>query len=162
MASSSSSSNSRFDVFLSFRGTDTRKGFTSHLHAALTRSGIPTFIDDEELPPGNEIKPELRKAIHASKMAIIIFSKNYASSRWCLEELVEILECRRTKGQIVLPVFYDVDPSVVRHQLGNYAVAFENYCNKVDFDEQRVKRWRGALTQAADLCGHVLKDEEDG
>ena len=158
--SSSSTPHWNYDVFLSFRGTDTRRNFTSHLFTALKDAGIKTFMDDEELPTGKEIKPELRKAIRESKMSIIVFSKNYASSRWCLDELVEILECKRTMGQLVLPLFYDVEPSVVRYQTGNYAQAFQKFVDK--WDKPKVKNWRDALKEAADLSGHVLANEEDG
>jgi len=34
-------------------------------------------------------------------------------------------------GQIVLPVFYDVDPSEVRHQKGEFGNAFQNLLNKM-------------------------------
>ena len=76
----------KFDVFLSFRGEDTRFGFISHLYDTLRLRGIHTFIDDK-LPRGKEISTELLKTIENSMMSIIIFSKNYASSTWCLDEL---------------------------------------------------------------------------
>ncbi|XP_059455267.1 disease resistance protein RUN1-like [Corylus avellana] len=107
---SSSSSIPRWDVFLSFRGKDTRKNFTAHLYAALRREGIHTFMDDK-LRTGEEISPALVKAIEESEISIIVLSKNYTSSRWCLDELMKILECRKTRRQKVLPLFYDVDPS---------------------------------------------------
>ena len=86
----SSSSSSRrwiYDVFLSFRGKDTRNSFTHHLYVALQRSGIFTFRDNERLERGKSISPELLKAIEESRFAIVILSRNYASSTWCLEEL---------------------------------------------------------------------------
>ena len=71
--------------------------FTSHLNGLLKLKGIHTFIDDE-LPRGEEISTELLEAI-----SIIVFFENYASSTWCLDELVKILECKKS-GQMVLPV----------------------------------------------------------
>jgi hypothetical protein len=65
---------------------------------------------DDELPRGEEISTELIEAIESSRISIIVFSQNYASSTWCLNELVKILECKKN-GQTVLPVFYKVDPS---------------------------------------------------
>ncbi|KAK9266081.1 hypothetical protein L1049_021427 [Liquidambar formosana] len=38
-----------YDVFLSFRGEDTRKNFTDHLYSALKSAGINTFSDNDEL-----------------------------------------------------------------------------------------------------------------
>ncbi|OMO92690.1 hypothetical protein COLO4_17386 [Corchorus olitorius] len=68
-SSSSSSfyvSRKKYDVFLSFRGDDTRNNFTDHLLAALKRSGIITFKDDENLEAGESIAPGLSKAIQES------------------------------------------------------------------------------------------------
>jgi hypothetical protein len=69
VSSSSSSSTRRwtYDVFLSFRGEDTRHNFTAHLHHALLQKGINTFIDDDELKKGEEISSALLKAIEESK-----------------------------------------------------------------------------------------------
>ena len=80
MASSSSSTRQpkNFEVFLSFRGEDTRHGFVSHLYTALCQRGIDTFIDND-LPRGEEISVELFKTIENSIMSIIVFSENYAS-----------------------------------------------------------------------------------
>ncbi|KAH9783011.1 Disease resistance-like protein DSC1 [Citrus sinensis] len=147
----SSSSQRKYEVFLSFRGEDTRKGFTSHLAAALDQKQIQFFIDDEELKKGDEISPALANAIETSDISIIIFSKDYASSKWCLSELVKILDCKKMNGQIVIPVFYHVDPSDVRKQSGSFGEAFVEY--EKNFPH-KVKKWRDALTEASSLSGY--------
>lgn len=116
--SSSSSSFTRrpYDVFLNFRGEDTRYNFTGHLYHALCLEGLDTFIDND-LERGEEISAKLPKAIDDSRILMIIFSENYAFSRWCLDELVKIIECRKN-DQVVLPIFYKVDPLVVQEQKG--------------------------------------------
>ena len=92
----------KYDVFLSFfSGEDTRYTFTSHLHAALCRSKIETFIDNSEIRTGDEISSSLSTAIRSSSLSIVIFSKDYVSSTWCLNELLGILECHKTRGQII-------------------------------------------------------------
>nr|XP_048330812.1 toll/interleukin-1 receptor-like protein [Ziziphus jujuba var. spinosa] len=91
----------KYDVFLSFRGLDTRDGFIVFLNDALERQGIHNFVDFDELHRGEEISSSLIKAIRGSKISIIIFSENYASSSWCLDELVDILHCRESLGQFV-------------------------------------------------------------
>ncbi|KAL9431999.1 hypothetical protein AB3S75_027081 [Citrus x aurantiifolia] len=157
MASSSSSSSSgliaqsKYEVFLSFRGEDTRNGFTSHLAAALHRKQIQFFIDDEELKKGGEISPTILKAIETSDISIVIFSKDDAASKWCLNELVKILDCKKINGQIVIPVFYQVDPSDVRKQSGSFGEAFDEY--EKSFPNM-VKKWRDALTQASNISGY--------
>nr|KYP45814.1 TMV resistance protein N [Cajanus cajan] len=109
--SSSMVSSKKYEVFLSFRGEDTRMNFTSHLHEALKKKEVETFID-YELRKGDEISPALIQAIENSLVSIVILSPNYASSKWCLEELNKILECRKKQGQMVIPVFYNVDPYI--------------------------------------------------
>ncbi|KAK2367513.1 TMV resistance protein N [Trifolium repens] len=69
-----------YDVFLSFRGTDTRYGFTGNLYRALCDGGVHTFIDDRELNGGDEITPSLVTAIEESRIFIPVFSVNYAHS----------------------------------------------------------------------------------
>ncbi|ESR55125.1 hypothetical protein CICLE_v10024483mg, partial [Citrus x clementina] len=122
---SSYRNNKKYDVFVSFRGEDTRDNFTSHLYSALSRQNIQTFIDDQ-LNRGDEISESLVNAIEASAISVIIFSESYASSRWCLDELVKILECKKEYAQILIPVFYRVDPSDVRNQTGSFGDSFSN------------------------------------
>ncbi|XP_050116048.1 disease resistance protein RPV1-like isoform X13 [Malus sylvestris] len=173
-ASSSSSSKSKlwnYDVFLSFRGEDTRKGFTGHLHAALKDRGYQAYMDEDDLNRGEEIKEELFRAIEGSRISIIVFSKGYAGSSWCLDELVKIMECRSKLRRHVLPIFYHVDPSHVRKQDGDLAKAFQKHkkgisklkdAKKREAKRERVKQWRNALTEAANLSGHHLQITENG
>ncbi|KAL4585993.1 hypothetical protein LXL04_010622 [Taraxacum kok-saghyz] len=102
MASSSTLSNQKsfkYEVFISFRGDDTRKTFVDHLYASLKQLGIHTFRDNEELEKGKQID-QLFKAIEESRFFIIVFSKNYASSSWCLKEVTKIMECQDGNQQI--------------------------------------------------------------
>eukprot|EP00258_Populus_trichocarpa_P032002 XP_024448021.1 TMV resistance protein N-like [Populus trichocarpa] len=155
---SSRFSNCKYQVFLSFRGEDTRKNFTDHLYMALVQAGIHTFRDDDEIRRGENIDFELQKAIQQSKISIIVFSKDYASSRWCLDELVMIMERKRNDDCIVLPVFYDVDPSQVGRQTGSFAAAFVKHEKSFNEEKERVSGWRIALKEVTDLAGMVLGD----
>ncbi|XP_034674528.1 disease resistance protein RPV1-like [Vitis riparia] len=158
--SSSSSSDWKYGVFLSFRGEDTRNNFTGHLYKALDQKGIDTFMDDKKLKTSEEISPTLVTAIRRSRCSIIVLSENYASSKWCLEELVEILECRRTKNQRVVPIFYNVDPSHVRYQTRSFGEALSKHEKNLKIKE-KVLTWRKALTQVANLSGlHSLNKPE--
>ncbi|KAG4156289.1 hypothetical protein ERO13_D03G164700v2 [Gossypium hirsutum] len=151
-----------YHVFLSFRGEDTRKSFTGHLYTALVHLGIQTFRDDEEIERGNNIKDEIEKAIlHDSKISIVVFSKNYAASTWCLNELVMILEHKKSSKHIVLPVFYDVDPSQVKNQTGSYAEAFTQHEQNFKSETNMVQRWRNALKEVAAIGGMVLQDRHE-
>ena len=161
MASTSSTSTFipqwNYDVFLSFRGEDTRFNFTDHLYANLIRRGIHTFRDDS-LKRGEEIAPELLKAIEESRFSLVVFSENYARSRWCLDELVKIMKCRKEMKQTVVPIFYHVDPSHVRHQEERFGEAFSNYKDDTEEMKEKLQSWRSALTEAANISGEHVKD----
>ncbi|CAK8576912.1 unnamed protein product [Lathyrus sativus] len=149
--------NHDYDVFVSFRGEDTRNNFTDFLFHALQTQGIFAFRDSTNLPKGESIAPELLHAIQHSQIFVVVFSMNYASSTWCLQELDQICECVQVSGKHVLPVFYDVDPSEVRHQKGSYGEAFSKHEHRLQHDSQMVSRWREALTQVANLSGWDLR-----
>ncbi|KAL6123020.1 hypothetical protein ACLB2K_075543 [Fragaria x ananassa] len=147
----------KYDVFLSFRGADTRKGFTDYLFKELQRQGIMTFRDDPQLERGTVISPELLTAIEQSRFAVVVLSPKYATSTWCLLELSKILECMEERGAI-LPIFYEVEPSHVRHQRGSFAEAFEEHEEKFGEGNKEVEGWRDALTKVANLAGWSSKE----
>ena len=154
-SSSSSTPTWKYDVFLNFRGEDTRNGFVSHLYAALKQKGISTFKDDVRLERGKHISSDLLEAIEKSRFAIVIFSRNYAFSRWCLDELVKIVECKKKLRTTILPVFYHVDPSDVRNQRKSFAQAFVEHKNKNLNKEQM---WKDALKEVANISGWHLQN----
>ncbi|KAK3417835.1 hypothetical protein EUGRSUZ_H03821, partial [Eucalyptus grandis] len=116
--------------FLSFRGPDTRAGFTDHLYTRLNDAGVHTFKDDEELCIGEGFTSELLQAIKRWKILIPIFPKGYASSIWCLKGLVQMVKCRKNERQKIMPIFYSVAPSEVQHQIGGYAKTFRSHEKK--------------------------------
>ncbi|XP_057743135.1 disease resistance protein Roq1-like [Arachis stenosperma] len=149
----------KHDVFISFRGTDVRRGLLSHLKKDLHREKIDFYVDDAKLKKGDKIL-SLLTAIEESLILLVIFSKDYASSKWCLAELEKIIECAEKNEQIaVVPVFYKLDPSEVRHQRGDYAAAFVKH--EAREDKVKVQKWRSALTKAAEFSGfHYPMDSE--
>ena len=155
--SSSSTPKTNYKVFLSFRGRDTRKNFASPLYEALCAKKIHTFFDGDGLQKGGVISTGLRKAIGGSRCSVVILSPDYASSRWCLDELVLILQCKEESKQIVLPIFYHVDPSHVRKQTGSFGQAFKRHEQVHKLEE--VNSWRAALTEVGNLAGYHLQDD---
>ncbi|XP_052113193.1 TMV resistance protein N-like [Arachis duranensis] len=146
-------------VFISFRGEDTRKGFTDHLYAALERRGcIKTFKDDHDLESGEIISEGLIKGIQESMFALVVLSPNYASSRWCLDELQNIIECREKFNQVVFPIFYGVESSDVRYQRGTFEEAFRKHEERFKEEKGKVERWRDALQKVASYSGWDSKD----
>lgn len=163
--SSSSSSSSRrirnYDVFLSCTFENSRLYFSGHLYSALVKRGLNVWISDSWFPSRrSSISSDLMKAIEESRILIVVFSSSYARSVWCLDELAQIAQCIDSVGQTVLPIFYNVSPSVVKEQRGlfyHYAFSFHEKKFKDDLD--KVKRWRQAMTKVANLSGYDVRDE---
>ncbi|CAI0452324.1 unnamed protein product [Linum tenue] len=151
-----------YEVFMSFRGPDVRNTFADHLYRSLTRAKIRTFMDEEELRKGEGIAPSLVRAIPESKIYIAILSERYASSKWCLLELAQMVECwKQRKGHLILPIFYLVSPRDVRHQEGLYQQAFEHHAHK--HSPQTVKEWKEALREVGQMKGwHVTESRGEG
>ncbi|KAG7604533.1 putative TIR domain, AAA+ ATPase domain, P-loop containing nucleoside triphosphate hydrolase [Arabidopsis thaliana] len=147
---SSSTHVRKYHVFPSFHGSDVRRKFLSHLRFHFAIKGIVAF-KDQEIERGQRIGPELVQAIRESRVSLVVLSKNYPSSSWCLDELVEILKCKEDQEQIVMPIFYEIDPSDVRKQSGDFGKAFGKTC--VGKTKEVKQRWTNALTEAANIGG---------
>ncbi|KAK1437929.1 hypothetical protein QVD17_03729 [Tagetes erecta] len=139
-----------YDVFMCFKSNDTCKDFADRLYCALKQHDIYAFRNDEALDRVESMFSDCLKAIEESYISVIVFSKNYASSSWCLDELVKIMNCNERYGQMVYPIFYDVDPSDVRHQKGIFGEAFMR--NK----PENIEIWRKALVKVGSLAGWYL------
>ncbi|KAJ4976421.1 hypothetical protein NE237_001527 [Protea cynaroides] len=156
IASSGISYGCSYDVFINFRGVDTRENFVCLLHDGLRRDGFHAFIDSEDLWEGEEIRPSLLKAIQGSKISIPIFSKHYADSKYCLLELAEIWDCCLTQDQTILPIFIDVEPREVENQSGSFEGPFQKYKSKC---KPTVEDWENALTKVGKIKGWHLKQQ---
>lgn len=150
--SSSGSSCWRYDVFPSFRGEDVRGNFLSHLIKEFENKGIITFKDDL-IERSQTIGLEIIEAIRISKIFVVLFSENYASSSWCLDELVEILKCKEEKRLELIPIFYEVNPSDVRDQTGQFGSGYQEACQGKDSEKQN--KWKAALIKAANIAGEA-------
>ncbi|KAF8038695.1 hypothetical protein BT93_B1287 [Corymbia citriodora subsp. variegata] len=146
-----------YDVFLSFRGPDTRNGFTNRLYLGLRDAGIRVFLDDEELQVGKEIGGELSKAQDNSRIYIPVFSKGYADSSWCLREVAHMVKCTSNSDgkKEILPIFYNLDPDDVKLKTKLYKGGMTKHTKKFGSDE--LKRWENALVEVARIKGWVLK-----
>uniref|UniRef100_A0A0D3D082 TIR domain-containing protein n=1 Tax=Brassica oleracea var. oleracea TaxID=109376 RepID=A0A0D3D082_BRAOL len=127
MASSSSSATPEFDVYLSC-AEDTRKGLVSHLYRSLSQRGITTYT-------------------HA-KVAVVVVSRSYLASAWCLNELQTILNFLDIGRLLVLPIFYGVDPSNVKNQTGAAEEPFRKLGEKYP---EKDHAWRMALIDVSNL-----------
>ena len=157
---SSAASMASYEVFISHRGLEMKMGLANHLHHALKIGGIKSFLDVEELPPGEDVRRHMLEAARTSVIGVPIFTEMYGSSEWCLDELVGMIDNQHSRGGKVIPVFYNVQPEDLRMNWdGPFAGHFEDFVKKLRHpDEERIKRWKSALQAASWLAGYRLND----
>lgn len=148
----------RWDVFLSFRGVDRRDTFTDHLYQAMKGSSISVYVDNPEVRNKKVVSHILPRAIGDSKILVVVFSEDYAYSDRCLDELVEVLSCSNTMGRSLIPVFYNIDPSDVKHQTGSVREAFERHEIRFAGEMNKVNEWRLALTKFSGFEGYSFQN----
>nr|ABN09187.1 TIR; Disease resistance protein [Medicago truncatula] len=151
-----------YDVFLSFRGKDTRERLTSHLYTSLQNAGIYVFRDDNEIQPGEKISVYLLEAIRQYRICIVVLYSNYASSNWRMQELEEIMKCRRRWGLVVIPVFYEVDPSEVEHQTGWFGDGFERLISRISMRNDMRRNWKEMLLEIGGIAGFIFPNSRNG
>jgi len=98
------------------------------------------------------------KANEGSNVAIIIFSEDYTSSRWCLEEVVKIMECMEQKNLTTLLVFCKVEPKEVREDRKSYQIDMAKHESKFKKDSKKVKKWKEYLLNVVNLSEWHLND----
>ncbi|PKI46190.1 hypothetical protein CRG98_033448 [Punica granatum] len=157
-------SGTTYQVFLSFRGPDTRQGFTDVLYHTLVDAGIHVFRDNEEIRKGEDIGEEILRAIEESRIFVPIFSTNYASSKWCLIELAKMFESKKASigKKTILPIFYDVGVHDVKLKTKLYAEALSTLEHEKKCSHREVKQWKKALRKAGKIKGWELNDKGYG
>ncbi|XP_048141205.1 disease resistance protein L6-like [Rhodamnia argentea] len=162
MAPATLTSGMKFEVFLSFRGPDTRDNFTSCLYHDMAEKGIRVFKDSEELRVGQKIEGEILQALEDAQIYIPIFSTGFASSAWCLREVAHMVDCTlKSDGKkVILPVFFDVEPDDVKLKTNLYRDALSEHEKK--YSSHEVKRWEDALVEVPTKVGWKLEGKGYG
>ncbi|EFH41559.1 predicted protein [Arabidopsis lyrata subsp. lyrata] len=163
-SSSSSSSNvslisTRPQVFINFRGKELRKGFISFLVPALKDNNINVFIDDQE--ERGKYLTSLFDRMGESKIALVIFSEDYTESKWCLDELVQIKECMDQNKLRVIPIFYKLDPAVVKRLQGKFGDQFRDLEYRYKHKPERPQKWKEAVISVCQTFALFLPEHSD-
>ena len=145
-----------YDVFINHRGPDVKKTFVAHLYAALSSYGIKPFLDAEDIRYTVPVFEEIDKALKGACVHVAIFSKGYAESKYCLEELCAMLKSK----QRIIPVFYDVEAENLRRpEDGPFKEAFEKHRKRGR--TEKIPIWKEALDKVVDYRGFRM-DEVNG
>ncbi|KAK2986990.1 LOW QUALITY PROTEIN: hypothetical protein RJ640_024888 [Escallonia rubra] len=118
------------DVFLHFGGKKVHR-FVDSLSKALVDAGIRTFLGGSDIRREENSNLHLENAMRRSRSTI--------------------LQEKRIRGHVVLPVFYRVTPFEARMQKGHFDYDFETYSRW--FEEEKVEAWRAALREVAAISG---------
>lgn len=142
----------RHKVFINFRGIEVRHSFISHLENALITAGINVSIDNKEIR-GEDLTVLFRR-IEESKIALVVFSRKYMESEWCLDELAKIKERVDEKKLVAIPIFFKVKPAELKELLDE---ACESH-SKVHGTHINKKKWKLALECITSKMGMSLKE----
>ncbi|KAL6272165.1 hypothetical protein ACE6H2_022857 [Prunus campanulata] len=152
----------KYDVFLSFRGDDTRKGFTDHLYETLTAQGIITFRDEPKISKGRAISRELIAAIEGSRFALIVLSQNYSCKHGAWMNFYTFLNsCKQEKqcyqfSIMLIHLMYENKRGVLRKPLHNWKKDLVRMTKRrCKSGEMRWQKWQislgGRLRTAQDI-----------
>lgn len=117
-----------YHVFISHAG-EQKKELAMPLKTALEMKGFKAFLDKEDLrASGHTNEQQIFKALRESNVILFILSKDFASKKWPMRELLEALKLRSkesdpNRGPILIPLFYKL--SVQECQ--NHGLPFNNY-----------------------------------
>jgi hypothetical protein len=146
----------QYDVFINHRGPDVKKTFVAHLNAALRRDGYRPFLDAKSIGQGRHVFNSIDRALKGACVHVAIFSKRYAESKYCLNELCDMLNSKH----VILPVFYRVNPGDLRWiDNGPFKKGFRKHVQRGRGEE--IQKWKEALSKVADYRGFRL-DEVNG
>ncbi|CAN1356658.1 Disease resistance protein RPV1 [Linum perenne] len=150
------------DVFVSYRGPDVGTGFKDHLYAALRREAITVFSDKTEIPAGEKVTEAVLSAIEGSRFYVVVLSKGYASSEYCLDELAKIMDCCDGGGVAAgrsecFPVFYNVSPDNILSGCFRRDGDFDRH--KKEYTYERVDGWLQAVSWIIGISGWVFMND---
>ncbi|KAL1222967.1 Disease resistance protein RPS4 [Cardamine amara subsp. amara] len=130
----------KHQVFISFRGEDVRKGFLSFLEDELTRGCVKYYVDHREMK--GEALDILLQRIEESRIVLVILSKNYMDSKWCIKELLKT--CEKIGPRLkAIPIFYNV---IVEDVKNNWKVGEQVRAEEGEaIEEEREKQVKQAL-----------------
>lgn len=123
------------------------------LYKALLEKKINVFFDW-----GLEVSQTQHEMVHSireSRVYVVVLSENYASSKWCLDELANIMEgveSTNKDNRKLCPVFYKVQQSDIVEKLSD-GKQMAKLAKRFRCGVKTVQIFKSALTQIAHLPG---------
>ncbi|KOM58396.1 hypothetical protein LR48_Vigan11g143000 [Vigna angularis] len=126
--SSSNKLPQKYDVLINFTGEDIHRKFVSHLNSVLSTVGLTTFLHHHNAVKSTHIQEPI---LSHCRVAIVVFTQTYSQSAWCLNQLLQIIKWHETYCRHVLPVYYEIQPSDVRLQKGDFGKALKETAQQI-------------------------------
>ena len=101
-------------VFISHSGKD--DGVVAEIRQALESLGLGVWADSRQLTGGDELEPEILKAIDDARHLVAVLSLNAVNSRWVAKEIQYAMKVKkkRTDGFKVVPILLDgIEPAAL-------------------------------------------------
>eukprot|EP01018_Ginkgo_biloba_P006349 Gb_20880 [translate_table: standard] len=150
------------DIFLSHSGF--QKNFVEQLHKDLQRENMSSFFDKdkESLPKGREFPSLIFENARNCKVAVLVLSDEFLTSKWPMLELDTIVEAKNfTNPDVkILPLFYKISAGTLRQKLGNNDFlpkwkAFQEKDSRIDWN-----KWYAAVKEMLKFNGIQFIDKE--
>ncbi|KAF8018891.1 hypothetical protein BT93_H3704 [Corymbia citriodora subsp. variegata] len=77
-------------------------------------------------------------------------------------ELQQMLACRENNEQVIIPIFYHVDISDVKHLTGSFGESFDELVKNEQIDGKWIDEWKKALQDIGGVKGLNLAEMNDG
>lgn len=131
-------------VKISFDRSDEtlRCSLVPHISAAFGRKGISVLNDKHD-------------EFCESVASVLIFSKNYVSSKESLDDFLNTIRRRNDKGHLVTTVFYGVSISNLQELKGNFAKRFFEHRTSY-----QASQWHNALAEIGNIPGHEQSNNQ--
>lgn len=139
------------DVFLRYGPEDTVNTFVDHLSTALEQQSINVYRDKVGI--GQDLPKNFPHPFYIldSKIVVFIFTGINTRTYSFLGDLTYIMECIEGKGQTILPIFYDIEPSEVKNKILECIeiIIRHSYLQS----KRKTELWRKALSGVANIHG---------
>ncbi|XP_057817717.1 probable 2' cyclic ADP-D-ribose synthase BdTIR [Cryptomeria japonica] len=130
-----------YDAFIIHRSPDVKHTLAKQLYDLLKARKCRAFLDREEIEGGDSIPAATHNAICSSVVQIAIFSRRYAESSWCLDELPWEL------GDI-------------ENEQSQYSAAFSDYQRK-GRNLHKLEQWKTSLESASKTPSYEKSEHEE-
>lgn len=104
-----------WDVFISHARADAET-IARPLKESLQAAGLRTWLDSEQLLPGDSLRGGIDRGLAQSRFAVVILSQAFFAREWPQRELNGLAVLESADRKVILPVWHDISQAeIARH-----------------------------------------------